>query len=480
MEIFMTWKPEIDMSQGPKYLAICQAIERDISDGKLERSQKLPAHRDLSYLLGVTPGTVARGYAEAAERGLVVGEVGRGTFVNGFGDEKERTAQLMVEDLQESNFFDLGLNLSAAKKTERVLRETLKEIADARTVSQFLNYQPAIGMLSQRSTIAQWLLKIDYSVHPDNIVICNGGQHGIFLTMMALANQGETIATEVLTYPGAKAVAHQLGINLAGLPMDRQGIIPSALRALCIRKHPKILYCMPVLQNPTTITMSRERITEIANIADEFDLWVIEDDVYGFLIKDRPNPLASIIPDRVVYISSASKSMAPGLRSGFLVIPKALRRTFQEVSTVTNWMSSPLTTEVFVRWIRSGFGNKLIDWHREQVADRQKIAGAALKGFTDLKANAGYHLWLDLPEQWRMDTFARSALERGVRVITADAFSVRRDHSPHAVRLCLGPTHSIEEISAAVEILRELLDAKPRPLMSLGMVAEVKHNLRKV
>lgn len=469
----MSWEPVVKKGTGPIYSAICDALELDVAKGRLKPAEKLPPHRDLAYRLGVTVGTIARAYSEAASRGLVVGEVGRGTFVNDFDNHRDDVTRLSVPEQVQSEVIDLGLNLSAVGEAGEILRSTLKEFVRSGPMEAFLNYQPSAGMASHRVVAARWLEKFGIRAHPDNIVISNGGQHGLLLSMMALAGHGDTIATEALTYPGARAIAHQLGINLAPLPMDGEGLDPAALRELCETRRPKALYCMPVLQNPTTITMSESRMKEIAAIAEQYGIWIIEDDVYGFLAEHRPPPFASLIPERTIYLTSASKSMAPGLRIGFLAVPDGLVRTFQEIVTMSNWMSPPLMVAVAANWIANGYADKLIDWHRAQARDRQNLAHQLLGPYAQRTSASCYHLWMQLPEPWRMDTFSASALRKGVRVITADAFSVRRDHSPHAIRLCLGAAHSLPEIRLGLTRLMELLESQPRPRMDLQAIGYI-------
>lgn len=469
----MSWNPEIRKGSGPIYSAICDALERGIADGQLKPSEKLPPHRDLAYRLGVTVGTVARAYAEAAARGLVVGEVGRGTFINDFDNRRDDITRLVVPEKAQSEVIDLGLNLSAVGEAEEILRSTLKEFARSSSMESFLNYQPSAGMISHRMIAAQWLERTGVRAHPDNIVICNGGQHGLLLSMMALAGHGDSIATEPLTYPGARAIAHQLGISLSPVHMDQDGLDPAALRELCETKKPKALYCMPVLQNPTTVTMSESRMREIAAIAEQYGLWIIEDDVYGFLAEDRPPPFASLIPERTIYLTSASKSLAPGLRIGFLAVPAKLSHIVQEIVTMSNWMSAPLMAAVVTNWIGNGYADRLIDWHRRQARDRQNLAHEILGSYAQRTSASCYHLWMQLPEPWRMDSFSAAALREGVRVITADAFSVKRDHAPHAVRLCLGAAHSLPDIALGLDRLMGLLRSRPRPHMDLQTIGYV-------
>ena len=125
----MIWKPEIRKGTGPIYVAICDALERGVAEGQLQPGEKLPPHRDLAYRLGVTVGTIARAYAEAAARGLVVGEVGRGTFINDFDNHRDDITRLVVPEKPQPEVIDLGLNLSAIGEADEILRLTLKDMS---------------------------------------------------------------------------------------------------------------------------------------------------------------------------------------------------------------------------------------------------------------------------------------------------------------------------------------------------------------
>ncbi len=467
----MDWPSRIKARQGPLYLAISELIAQDIGTGILRPGEKLPPHRELAYKLGVTIGTVARAYNDATERGLVVGEVGRGTFVTENVERTSETTHLVVQDdADRAEVIDLGLNLSASGECETMFRDTLDKLGEQIDCNSILRYQPAAGMHAHRVAAAAWLSRFGFKPDCQSVVICNGGQHGVFLSLMAVASHGDSIVTEPLTYPGAKAAAQQLNLNLIGSAMDSSGLIPEALREICRLRHPKAIYTMPVLQNPTTVTATQERLEEIAEIAREYDLWIIEDDVYGFLEPVRPSPLAAIAPERTIYISSASKCMAPGLRVGFLHVPERLLHTIQDLAAMTNWMSSPLLVEIVALWISNGNADHLVSWHRIQARMRQDIARKVLGDHLHAPPLSSYHLWLPLPETWRMDTFATAALREGIRVITADAFAVKRDHAPHAVRLCLGAAFSTQQIEAALLKLVGLIDNPPRQRMDLEMI----------
>ncbi len=162
--------------------------------------------------------------------------------------------------------------------------------------------------------------------------------------------------------------------------------------------------------------------------------------------------------------------MAPGLRIGFLHAPQGMIHLLQDLSCMTNWMTPPFLAEVVSRWIGDGRADQLIRWHRRQARERQEIAHRWLGEHARKASDSSYHLWLNLPDDWRMDSFAAAALREGIRVITADAFAVKRDHAPHAIRLCLGAAFSLAQIEMAMRKLVTLINNPPRPRMNLEMI----------
>jgi len=461
------WSPTLDRTKKPLYLAIADAIDCDVRGGNLAPGTRLPPHRDLAYRLGVTPGTIGRAYVEAERRGLVVGEVGRGTYVLDKFGLPPSARRLEVPEQRLRNMIDLGLNLSAVGESEKLLHTTLNEIARQNELSSLLEYQPAGGTHDHRAAGAQWIARAGAPADAERTIVCNGGQHGLMVSLMALAGAGESVVTEVLTYPGMKALAHQFNLHLVGVPLDAEGLRPDTIEEVCRIRAPKAIYCMPSLHNPTTISMSEARRREVVRIARKHDVFIIEDDVYGFLATSPATPLAALAPERTIYISSASKSMAPGLRVGYLLVPPTLIETVTSVARMSDWMTAPLMAEIAKRWIISGSADELVRWHRNQARARQDIAHRLLRQPCQGHQAESYHFWLPLPDHWRMDAFAAEALRRGVRVTTGDVFAVRRDWPLHAVRLCLGAALREETIASALSTLSDILRQPRRPEANL-------------
>jgi DNA-binding transcriptional MocR family regulator len=432
------WRPEIEQIQGPRYLAIAEALSLDVRNGKINPGDRLPTHRDLAYRLGVTVGTVSRAYAEAERRGLIGGEVGRGTFVR--PDARRRKMQSVIDveaPLGVPAIIDLSVNIPTPMTSDSILAETLSEIVARPGIARLMDYHPHAGLAAHRAAGAQWMTECGFPIEPERLIVTAGGQHAMTAALGGLTEPGDVIVTECLTYPGLRRLADFLRVRLHGVAMDEHGIDPEAFETACRTLNPKVFYCVANLQNPTAIVVPTERRREIAAICQRHGVKIVEDDVYGFLLgQDAPPALSSFAPELGHYFTALSKSMAPGLRVGYLALPVGSRDDFTQVVRSTTWMATPLTAEIGATWIRNGIGRELADGHRAEAIARQKIARQILAGHVLSTETRAYHLWMRLPEPWSAEAFALELRMRGVAVTPAGAFATTRT-APAAVRLCL-------------------------------------------
>jgi DNA-binding transcriptional MocR family regulator len=201
------------------------------------------------------------------------------------------------------------------------------------------------------------------------------------------------------------------------------------------------------------------RRAEIAAIARTHDVKLIEDDIHALLPADRPRPLAAYAPERSCYITSTSKTLAPGLRIGYLLGPAELTGRLAAAIRATTWSASPLTAAVVAAWVRDGTADAILEERRLEAAARQALASAALAGQQFDAHPFGPHVWLHLPEPWRGESFAAQLRRSGVAVTPAEAFAVSRAGVPHAVRLSLGGPRSRADLDRALAVVRRTLDA---------------------
>jgi DNA-binding transcriptional MocR family regulator len=457
-----SWAPILRPASGPLYLALAEAIAEDVGHGRLKTGDRLPTHRDLADRLGVTVGTVSRGYAEAARRGLLSGEIGRGTFVRGPAAEYE-IARTSAEMGQAPGFVDLGVNHPPSPPSEphgRALARALAALAVRPDLARLLDYPPEGGQPSHREAGAEWLRRTGLRCGADQVLVCGGSQHGLLSALATLLEPGDLLLTEGLTYAGLKAAASVLRLRLHGLPLDAHGVVPESLEAACRRGGVKALYCVPTIQNPTCSVMPVERRRALADIARAHGVTIVEDDVHARLAADAPLPIQTLAPERTVYVTSTSKTLAPGLRVGFVCAPPALVGRVATAIRATTWAAPPLMGEVVAGWIADGTAESLLEERRREAALRQEKARAALGHARYVAHPSSYHLWLELPAGWRSESFSASARRRGVGVTPAESFLIEGT-APGAVRLCLGGARSRAAVDLGLLRVAETLASAP-------------------
>jgi DNA-binding transcriptional MocR family regulator len=460
-----SWIPAISARPGPRYLAIADTLAADIAAGRLKPGDRLPTHRDLAWRLHVTVGTVTRAYAEAERRGLIAGEVGRGTFIReriGDAPQTMPAAPATTDD-----YVDLSRNLPAV--TGPAAQMIAKHLADMarEDLAPFLSYAPNHGLPAHREAGAEWMARRGVAANPARVAVVSGAQNAMMLTVAAIARPGDVVLTEALTFYGMKSVANLLGVRLIGVELDDDGLIPEALEAQCRQHAPKAIYALPTFQNPTTSLMPLERRKAVVEICRRYNVTVIEDDIYGFL--DETNvPLCVLAPEIGVFVTSLSKCVAPGMRLGYVHAPEAIAMRISAAIRASTYMTSPMVAELAARLIRSGDTLKAAQYQKALAERRQRLAGRLLARQDFVGHPSASQIWLKLPEPWRREEFTDAARKRGVGVAPANAFAIGRAPVPHAVRLALAAPQEDAAVERALDTLVEILDEPP--IGSLRMV----------
>jgi DNA-binding transcriptional MocR family regulator len=411
----------------------------------MKPGSRLPTQRSLAKQLGVTLTTVTRAYCEAQRRGLLSGEVGRGTFV--------RPAVFDMEG-PEQGVLDLALNALMPLPYLEELADRLAAAIPRSAGARVFGYQPQAGARHNRAAGSAWIGYSGLEAPVDRVIVTGGGQHAILIALMAVAKPGDEVLVEEYTYPGISDLASHLHLRLRKVALDKDGIRPDALDEACRAGKPAALYCMPSFQNPTAALMPESRRREIAEVALRHQLMVIEDDVYGFLAPDS-RPLSTFLPEsQCLFITSTAKSIAPGIRIGYLLAPSAMieRLTVAVLRTLVN--APPAMAELATSLITDGVAGRIVEWKRKEIAARQEIAQRVLRGLSFQTHPQSPHLWVRLPEPWQTDAFVTRARHRGILLTGADSFAVGHETDLQAIRITLGPPATR---SALEEGLNELV-----------------------
>jgi len=456
----MPWTPRLPADTLPLYVAIADAIADDAEAGRLQPGTRLPTHRALAKTLGVDVTTVSRGYAEAHRRGLVVGHVGRGTYVRGTRSPVATRARTPLVDLT------VNLPPEPSDACDQAIRQALAELARSPALTSLLTYAAVGGSEAHREAGRTWCAERDVTASTDRLLVCGGAQQAFTAILATHCEPGDVVLVEALTYPGFLAATRSLRLRVVGVEMDREGLVPDALAQACRAHRPKMLLATPTLQNPTAAVMSLARRRRIASIVRERGVVIVEDDVYAPLVPDAPRPLASLVPELAYYVSSFSKAVTPALRTAYLVAPSATHASRVAINVqATGWLAPPMMTEIASRWITTGVAAKIVADRRREAAARQRMLHEQLALPKGEGSPFALHHWLQLPRQWeRAADFVETLRLRGVLVTSGDAFAVDPARPSRAVRVSLGAAPSADALATALETIAALLREDPEPV----------------
>lgn len=450
-----SWTPDLRKDAGPLYLAIADALARDIAAGTLAGGERLPPQRQLAQRLGIDFTTVSRAYTEARRRGLVDGRVGRGTYVRARRPDPAGRASGGPVDMSMNNppgFDDAALTDRMAGAMAALLEETGSDL--------LLRYQEPGGAPADRVMGCAWLAPRLPHLTPDHVLICPGAQGALLALVSLFARPGDVVCAEAFAYPGFRALAAHLGLTVTGIAMDDQGMIPDAFEAVCMKQKPKILYCNPTLHNPTTSTLAPDRRSAIVAIARAHDVPIIEDDAYGALPRAPVPPLAALAPDMVYHVAGLAKCLAPALRIAYLAVPdRSAAARVSHAIRATAGMASPLSAAIASRWIDDGTAARALDAIRLETARRQDLVRAILPGEYVVADPDAFHVWLHMPAAWTRGEFAGRLRAAGIGVVVSDAFAVGAPIE--AVRLGLGAPGSGEALRQSLQTAADLLTQSP-------------------
>lgn len=446
------WQPEIAQRSGPRYQAIADAISDAISDGALRAGDRLPPQRDLAWRLGVTVGTVSRAYALAEQKGLLSGEVGRGTFVRDPGVENRSRLLPLVSDVA----CDLGINMVCSAAHAVALREAMGAIAERDGLENLMPYMPLGGHPEHRAYAARWIARRGLSLSPDRVVATCGAQHGLAVALSVVANPGASVLGEALTYAGVVDTARFVGRSIEPVAIDDEGMVPEALDRAARNSNARAVVVVPTIHNPTACMMGEARRAAIVEVARRHDLIIVEDDVYGLLPEDAPTPIAAMAPERTFYLTSASKTLAPGLRIGWVVPPPEHVQSVADAVFASTVAQPAVTHEILRHWIENGTADALLDEVRTEMSARQVIARETLTGAVVRGHPSSFHCFVDLPDHWSAGNFVDAAMAKGIRITAASMFAVGTTPAPNAVRISVASARDRETLRTALATLNDL------------------------
>ncbi len=420
------WDLRIELDRGlgqPAYLQIAHAIMEAIRRGRLPPGTALPGSRELGGLIGVNRKTVQQSYEELIAQGWLTTEAKRGTFVSALLPSVSSPLQTRIESASKTDFplrrnapnlgftvpgagvlsFDDGApdtRLIPAALIARAYRRALLEASRRNR----LGYGDPRGLLPLRHAVAE-MLNADRGLQctPDNICITRGSQMGIYLAARLLAQPGDVVAIESLSYPPAREAFMAAGAKIVTVGLDESGMKLDELEACCRKHKVRAVYVTPHHQFPTTVVMPPERRIRLLALAEQFNFAIVEDDYdHEFHFTHRPMlPLASAHGwGKLLYIGSLSKLLAPSLRIGYIAGAEAVvQRAAAEIMLIDR-QGDPATEAAAADIMTTGALKshtrkvlRIYAQRRECLANalREKLGGAA----DFILPQGGLALWVD-------------------------------------------------------------------------------------
>lgn len=499
----------------PLYRQISQGLREAIASGELAEGSQLPSERALAKELGVNRTTIMNAYNELASEGLIEGHVGRGTLVKrayfnqedtSFYQERpswllglaapqyaqnearhainnvNRQYSLYTNNIEEpfdgvtSENKEMISFSQAAPAPDMFPVEHIRTLVNDRLMGarqDAFGYCPVEGLLSLRQGIAEHMRKRGVAVDISNILILSGSTQGIGLIGRFLLHPGDEVVVEVPTYLGAIQTFRELGAKIIGIPTDSEGMRVDLLETILARRQPRLIYTLPTFQNPTGVVMSPERRRRLLLLAQRHQIPILEDDAYGeiYFEGEEPQPLKALdIHGNVLYLSTYSKTLAPGLRIAWLAAPEPVIERLSLHKQVFD-----LNTNAFGQWIVSELLQRsLLDEHLARIRavykKKRDVMLEAIEtywpqGIRINRPQGGFHLWCLLPVDLRVRTILREAMHERVTFVGGEPFHVDGG-GQYAMRLSFSSLEErqiIEGIQRLGTLMKSLLQTHIPP-----------------
>jgi DNA-binding transcriptional MocR family regulator len=277
----------------------------------------------------------------------------------------------------------------------------------------------------------------------------------------AVTEPGDAVLAPEFSHPSIKLLAKQYHLRLQGLPMDRHGLDVGAFEAACREDAPRLLYCAPTIQTPTAKTLPEEHRRAVAEIAEKYDVLIVEDEPAAFLLPTPLPPISSFAPQRSFFMGHTWLALSLGINTTYLLAPDAWKERMATAVAATSGVTPALVSEIAAMWIERDTDDRLIEARRAEMNARNALAREILAGRSLFAHPCGHHVWLELPPPWTSELFVVRAEHRGVAINNGEWFLV--DHIPavEAVRICIGNAPGREELRWALQTLDALID-EPR------------------
>jgi DNA-binding transcriptional MocR family regulator len=478
----------------PIYVQLTAALADAIRAGRIAVGARLPSERLYAERLGLSRTTVTAAYHELKAAGLVRGYVGRGAVV--IADDPDRRfaeaiawpqlasrlhgpAQPTVVTAEPGriSFADGWLHPSLTPRAAMAACAA-KALEDPDLVTKAA---PIVGLPALREALLEMLRANGVVATPGELLITGGAQQGLGVVARALISPGDVVVCESPTWHGAFRAFRAAGADVAGVAMDREGVDPDALEDALVRLRPIFVYLIPTFHCPTGRLMGLERRRRILELCARFRTPIVESHVYGDIAFGQPPPSLKSLDETgiVIHQGSASKTVSPALRLGWLVAPRAAMELLAPAKASLDLSTPALTQAVLAGFLRGGGYARHLPQFRAALQTRRDALIAALATHCPdlrwLTPQGGLYLWAQLPQFSRASDIEAAAAEAGVSVRGGEAFLPDGGTSSH-IRLCYASPASDEIVTGAQRLgqaLRTVLHRGRDPAARAATFASV-------
>lgn len=436
-------------SKLPLHRQLYEALRRTILNGKLQAGERLPSSRELMHDLNLSRNTVVAALNQLAVEGYLISRVGSGTYVNQnvpqVSQPRGRPVSMQPEKLSHrgqalSNTF-CAVDLEVQPFTPGIadfsafpvaLWQRLQNKHWRMTYPDMLDYSSAGGYGPLRRAITDYL-RVFRSVPVDieQVIVTSGTQESLGLCAQLLADPNDTVWLEDPAYWGAVKAFMATGLRLHGIPVDKQGMAP---RPQDNTTQPKLIYVTPSHQYPTGAVMSLERRHQLLSLARQHKAWVLEDD-YDSEFRFSGPPISSLAGldthSQVLYMGSFSKVLYPGLKLGYLVVPKNLAAAFKRAHYDLNRPGQMPVQAALAEFIDMGHFASALRRARQSYGQRRQCLLNALQPCLGENARItgaeqGLHLCMRLPDHFDDKALALQLRQTGLVVRPLSAYCLSR------------------------------------------------------
>ena len=414
-------------SEEPIYRQLIRHIRAQIESGTLPAGARLPASRDLARQLNISRISVVNAYAELRAEGYLSAHAGRGTFVS--GDRSQTTAPQPSSNghssvsLEQNTHPDRSLRelMRMARKPGVInfghgsppneffpvqhLREAINSVID-RDGSKALTYEVTEGYPPLRASVRDYVSALGIRCSVDHVLITGGTQQAIDLVVQAVLSEGDLLITELPTYLGIIDIARTRRVRVYGVPMDEDGIRLDMLENMILDNRPRLIYVMPTFQNPTGRVMPLHRRRQLLNLANEYNIPILEDGVYHeFRFEGESLPPLKALDETgiVIHASGFTKNLLPGLRIGYIISNGGHHERLVRVKQAADISTPGLNQRALHLLLERGVLAQQMERNNRELKRRRDVTLAAAARHLPPGARwnvpeGGMYLWVELPK----------------------------------------------------------------------------------